>query len=76
MWILVLVVYGAPPNAVDWDGPWKIMMTKAAEQQYSSEAECRNSAIQIIGKIHQGMLAPVRYRCIEVPAELPAGAPR
>ena len=76
VWILFLVVYEAPDNAVDWDGPWKFGMTRIVEKQYQSEAECRNTAIRLIGEIHQGMLAPIRYRCVEVPASLPRGAPR
>lgn len=58
MWILVLAMYGAPPDAVDWDGPWTYMETKVLERQFTSEAECRNTAIKLIGDIHQGLLAP------------------
>lgn len=76
MWILVLAMYGAPPDAVDWDGPWTYMETKVLERQFASEAECRNTAIKLIGDIHQGLLAPIRYRCVELPAGLPKGAPR
>jgi hypothetical protein len=75
-WLLILVVYAAPPDAVDWDGPWDFGMTQVVDTQFRSEAECRNSAVQLIGKLHQGMLAPIRYRCVEVPASLPKGAPR
>ncbi len=76
MWIMVLAIYGAPPDAVDWDGPWKLFMTKAAETPYASEAACRNDAVEVIGRIHQGMLAPIRFRCVEIEGELPKGAPR
>jgi len=76
VWVLVLVFYEAPPSAVDWDGPWKAGMTRAVERQYQSEAECRNTATELIGKLHQGMLAPIRYKCVEFPAGLPKGAPR
>lgn len=76
VWILVLVVYAAPPDAIDWDGPWEFGMTHVVETPFASEAECRNSAIAMIGRLHQGMLAPIRFRCVEVPASLPAGAPR
>ena len=64
VWLLIFIVYQAPPDAVDWDGPWKIGMTKMADTPFKSEAECRNSAIQVIGRMHQGMLAPMRYRCV------------
>ena len=76
MWLLVLVIYAAPAGAVDYDGPWKFGMSKLPEKQYSSEAECRTEAIQFIGRLHQGMLAPVRFRCVEMEAILPKGAPR
>lgn len=75
-WLLILVVYQAPADAVDWNGPWTYGMTHVVEEQFSSEAECRNEAVQMIGRIHQGMLAPIRYRCVGIPAELPEGAPR
>jgi hypothetical protein len=26
-WLLVRAVYAAPPDAVDWDGPWELGMT-------------------------------------------------
>ena len=75
-WLLVIAVYAAPPNAVNWDGPWELGLTKLMDQQFTSEAECRNYAVQFIGKMHQGMLAPMRYRCVPFEAGLPKGAPR
>lgn len=76
-WVMLLVVYGAPPNAVDWDGPWKPWLSQVKEERfYDSEAECRNEAIQLIGKMHEGMLAPIRSRCIAIEEMLPKGAPR
>lgn len=75
-WLLVISIYAAPPNAVDWDGPWELGMTRLLEQQFDSEAACRNYAVQFIGKMHQGMLAPMRYRCLSVESDLPKGAPR
>lgn len=76
MWLLVFVIYAAPADAVDYDGPWTFGMSKLAEKQYASEAECRTDAIQFIGRLHQGMLAPVRFRCVELEATLPKGAAR
>lgn len=76
VWLLVLVVYAAPPDAVDWDGPWDIGMTRVVDTHFKSEAECRNAAIEMIGRLHQGMLAPMRFRCVPVDATLPKGAPR
>lgn len=76
IWLLVLIVYQAPPNAVDWDGPWKFGMTEVPDTRFASEAECRTFAIRLIGRMHDGMLAPMRYRCVPVDADLPKGAPR
>ena len=74
-WLLVIAIYAAPADAVDWDGPWKIGMTKAFDT-YQTEAECRTFAIRFIAKMHDGMLAPMRYRCVGLEAGLPKGAPR
>ena len=76
VWLLVVMFYAAPDGAVNWDGPWRFGMSKAMERTFSSEAECRNTAIQFIAKMHDGMLAPIRYRCVAVEAGLPRGAPR
>lgn len=76
VWLLILTIYVAPADAADWDGPWLLGKTHLVDQQYASEAECRNSAIQLIGKLHEGMLAPIRFKCVAVPSGLPAGAPR
>ena len=75
-WYLVLFIYAAPPDAVNWDGPWEVDLIHAVKDKYDSEAECRNAGVQLIGKLHQGMLAPIRYRCLGMPATLPVGAPR
>lgn len=75
-WILIFAVYAAPADAVDWDGPWELGMTKMVEEPFNSEAECRTFAIRMIAKMHEGMLAPMRYRCVAVEADLPKGASR
>ena len=75
-WLLIFAVYQAPAEAIDWDGPWTIGFTKIVEEQFDSEAACRTSAIQTIGQIHQGMLAPIRYRCVAIESTLPKGASR
>lgn len=75
-WFLVLFVYAAPPDAVDWDGPWELGMSHLVDARYKTEAECRNAAVQVIGRLHQGMLAPIRFQCVGMPANLPKGAPR
>lgn len=75
-WILLVIVYAAPPSAVNWDGPWKLGMWQSIDRSFTSEAECRNFAIQFIAKMHEGMLAPMRYNCVRVASTLPRGAPR
>jgi hypothetical protein len=75
-WFLILVVYVAPNNAINWNGPWKLGWSDMVEKPFSSEAECRAAAKLTIAKIHKGMLAPIRYRCVSVDTSLPKGAPR
>lgn len=76
VWILIIGVYAAPPNSVDWDGPWEFGMSRDAGKIFKSEAECRNSAIVLMGKLHQEMLAPMRFACVPFTATLPKGAQR
>ncbi len=76
VWIIVLLVYVAPPKSVDWPGPWARGMSMTGKSFFESEADCRNYAIGWIGRIHQGMLAPIRFQCVPFPASLPKGAPR
>ena len=76
MWLLILAIYIAPVDAVDWKGSWKLGPTRLMEEPFDTEAECLTAAIQIKAKLNEGMLAPVRFRCVEVDAGLPAGAPR
>lgn len=75
-WLLILVVYTAPAGAIDWNGPWELGTSQLVEREFQSEAECRNEAIQLISRLHQGMLAPIRYYCVGVASGLPAGAQR
>ena len=42
VWLMVFVIYAAPGNAVDWNGPWKFGTSSAADQVFQSEADCRN----------------------------------
>ncbi len=76
VWLMVFVLYAAPSNATNWNGPWKFGMSRVAAQEFQSEADCRSYAIQFIGKMHQGMLAPIRFRCVSIEGSLPEGAPR
>jgi hypothetical protein len=77
VWVILLVAYAAPPNSVDWPGPWNRGMIIAGKDFFNSEGECRNAAVAWIGRVHaSGMLAPIRSQCVEFPAGLPVGAPR
>ena len=76
MWLLLLAIYVAPPDAVDWQGSWELGMTRLIEQHYASEKDCLNAGAKVNSRLNEGMLAPVRYHCIEIPGELPAGVDR
>ena len=76
MWLLIVVIYAAPPDAVNWQGSWELGMTKLVERRFSSAATCRSAGREIKGRLNQGMLAPFRFHCMKVASELPAGAPR
>ena len=76
-WVIVLLVYAAPPTAVDWPGPWSKGMAIVAKDFFSSEGLCRNAAVAWIGRVHAaGMLAPARFQCVPFPDSVPVGAPR
>lgn len=76
-WIVVLLIYTAPPHAVDWQGPWAGRIVQTSDTLYASQAECRNEAVQAIGRVHAaGLLAPIRFQCVPFQDQLPAGAGR
>ncbi len=76
VWLLVFSIYVGPSDSVDWNGPWKLGVSRLAGSPFQSEVECRNFAIQFIAKMHQGILAPMRFKCLSVEASLPENAPR
>jgi hypothetical protein len=76
VWLMILIAYAAPDDAVNWNGPWTAGVAHVTDERFRSQAECRNAAIQAIGRIHQAMLAPIRFRCVPVEATLPVGAAR
>ena len=76
IWLMVFWVYAAPNSAVNWDGPWNFGMSRTLDTTFRDEASCRNAAITFIAKMHEGMLAPMRFRCIPIQGSLPKGAPR
>ena len=77
VWFLVFHIYVAPAEAVDWDGPWTIDDKPLFVARYfNSKAECDAAAKKVIDKMHEGMLAPMRYNCVAVSPSLPKGATR
>jgi hypothetical protein len=70
-WVAVLVVYVAPADAVDWQGPWTRGNVIAGKNFFSSEAECRADTEARIKAIHEGMLAPILYRCVPFQESVP-----
>lgn len=75
-WLLVLVIYAAPDDAVNWNGPWTFGMTHTVETPFASKTACRSAAEGVIQRLHEGMKAPIRYRCVAVEGDLPKDAPR
>ena len=73
MWFLLVAIYTAPPDAVDWQGTWELGITRLMERGFESEADCRIGGDELKANLNEGMLAPVRFHCIKVLSELPAG---
>ena len=76
MWLLILMVYTAPSDAVNWKGSWELGPAVLRDERFSSEANCLAAGFEIKSKLNQEMLAPVSYQCIAVDAGMPAGVPR
>ena len=76
MWLLLLVVYTAPPDAVNWSGEWQLGPALVRKERFTNEAHCLNTGSQIKAKLNEGMMVPVRYHCVEVDAWLPSNSQR
>ena len=76
MWLLILVVYVAPPDAVNWRGDWQLGPALVRDERFTTKDSCLNTGRQVKAKLNEGMLAPVRYHCIKVDADLPADTKR
>ena len=76
MWLLLFAIYVAPPDAVDWQGPWELGMTRLMEQHYASKKDCLDAGAKVKSRLNEGMLAPVRYHCVEIAGELSSGIAR
>ena len=75
-WLLVLVVYAAPADAIDWNGPWAFGMAHMEDQPYPTEAKCKIAGITMVKRLHKGMRAPIRIKCVPFGDSLPVNAPR
>lgn len=72
VWVMVMVVYAAPSDAVDWHGPYTRDKVIAGGKLpfFGSESECKREAQNKINQIHTMMLAPLIFRCVSFPESL------
>lgn len=71
VWVAVMVIYQAPSDAIDWQGPWTRGKAFVNPTFFSSEPECRQASEQLIRKMNEGMKAPIRYQCTPFSESLP-----
>ena len=75
-WILIFMIYTAPDDAIDWDGPWELGFHFVPDARFDTSEECRLTAEAHIKKTQESMKAPQRFQCVAVDAVLPKGAER
>ena len=63
VWVAVMVIYQAPADAIDWQGPWIRSKAFVSPNFFQSESECRRTTEQLIAKMHEGMKAPIQFQC-------------
>lgn len=73
MWLLILFVYVAPVDAVDWSGDWKLGITRVMPDSFNTQLDCHNDGKYLQARLNEGMKAPVRYQCIKVDKIVPSG---
>lgn len=66
MWLLILLVYVAPTDAVNWNGPWKLGKAEVIGNDFKDEDACLRGGRMIQTILAEDMRAPVRYKCIQV----------
>ena len=70
MWLLIVAIYVAPPDSINWKGSWELGMTGLMERHFESKATCLESGAGVKTKLNKGMLAPVHTSCIQIPEHL------
>ena len=70
MWLLVILVYFAPPDAVDWQGSYELGISRIHQENFTTEKSCQDKGEAIKTVFNEGALAPFRYRCLEVPSQI------
>ncbi len=71
VWALIFIIYTAPNDSINWDGPWEAGMIFSEEKSITSEQECQKKAKYIIDKMQQGMHAPMLFKCIPFDRSIP-----
>lgn len=68
MWILIYLIYFAPPDAVDWQGSYELGISRIHQERFTTERSCLDEGEKVQAIFNEGALAPFRYRCLEVPS--------
>lgn len=71
MWVLIMAIYFAPPSSVDWRGTYELGLTRLSEERFASEKSCLDRGEEHKTNLRKGMLAPVHYQCLKLPATYP-----
>ena len=69
MWILIILIYFAPPDAVDWQGSYELGIAETHKEHFTSERSCQDKGEDIQASFNEAALAPFRYRCLEIPSQ-------
>ena len=68
MWVLIMAIYFAPADAVDWKGTYELGLTRLSDERFDSEKACLNRGAEHKANLREGMLAPIHYQCLKLPA--------
>ena len=70
MWILVILIYFAPSDAVDWQGSYELGIAETHKEHFTSERSCLDKGEAMKTVFNEGALAPFRYQCLAVPSSM------